>query len=78
MCIWTKPFHAHNIFEPCDLDLELEVSVQVSKFATAIRKRIITTVSLQILLSYLICMCIGTTPYYAHKMFDPCDLDLEL
>ena len=132
MCFWTTPFHAHQLFDPCDLDLELEVSFQVSKSATAIQKKgslllcpfrycfhiwyacvsghhlsmrihffdpcdlelevsvqvlksatafqkmLITTVSLQILLSYLVCMCIWTTLFHAHKMFDPCDLDLEL
>jgi hypothetical protein len=66
------------MFDPCDLDLELEVNVQVSISSTRIRKRLITTVSLQILLSYLVCMCIWTTPFHALNIFYLCDLDLEL
>ena len=34
--------------------------------------------SLQILLYYLVCMCIWTRPFHAHNSFDPCDLHLEL
>jgi len=68
--IWYTCVSWQNLYMHIKL-LDSGVRVQVSKSATVVQKKLITSVSLQKLLSYLVRICIWTRPFHAHIKFVP-------
>ena len=72
-----RPFQAHQMFDPSDLDLDLRVYVKVSKFALKFLELYISPIPIEVHLWYLAHTCPWTRPFNTHQMFDPSDLDLD-
>ena len=81
-CLGTRPFHACQNFDPCDLDLDLKVCVWVSKSVIRFRKLYTAHIPIELHLLCLANTCLGTISF--HPSFHPCqnfypyDLDLRV